>query len=199
MRDKLEWLNWFWKFLCEGLSSFNLKGFCYSYAWSCSWYERRYSHSTGLFPRRICSFLFLTDFTSFSVLLLFLYHSPSSSLCTVFNAILSNIHDVPLINPSANMFVFGDFNIHHKDWPTYFGGTNSYTWWTLLKFFYLRWWMFLLKLLFLSSDTTFFSATAFSPFEISDHVVVRVSIDILSNSKQNVWFNEIVYDYSHAD
>ena len=27
MWDKPEWLNWFWKFLCEKLSSFNLKGF----------------------------------------------------------------------------------------------------------------------------------------------------------------------------
>ena len=26
--------------------------------------------------------------------------------------------------PSANVFVFGDFNIHHKDWLTYFGGID---------------------------------------------------------------------------
>ena len=25
--DKPGWLNWFWQFLCETLSSFNLKGF----------------------------------------------------------------------------------------------------------------------------------------------------------------------------
>ena len=24
----------------------------------------------------------------------------------------------------ANVFVFGDFNVHHKDWLTYSGGTN---------------------------------------------------------------------------
>ena len=28
-------------------------------------------------------------------------------------------------NPSANIFVFGDFNIHHKDWLTYSGGTDQ--------------------------------------------------------------------------
>ena len=28
------------------------------------------------------------------------------------------------INPSANIFVFGDFNVHHKDWLTYSSGTN---------------------------------------------------------------------------
>ena len=28
------------------------------------------------------------------------------------------------VNPSANIFVFGDFNAHHKDWLTYSSGTN---------------------------------------------------------------------------
>ena len=54
----------------------------------------------------------------------FLYQSPSSSLCTVFDSISSNIDEVLSINPSANVFVFGDFNVHHKDWLTYSGGTG---------------------------------------------------------------------------
>ena len=29
-----------------------------------------------------------------------------------------------MINPSANVFVSGDFNIHHKDWLTYSGGAD---------------------------------------------------------------------------
>ena len=29
------------------------------------------------------------------------------------------------MNPSANVFVFGDFNIHHKDWVTCYGGTDG--------------------------------------------------------------------------
>ena len=45
----------------------------------------------------------------------FLYRSPSSSSCTVFDSISSNIDEVLSINPSANVSVFGDFNIHHKD------------------------------------------------------------------------------------
>ena len=49
---------------------------------------------------------------------IFLYPSPSSSICTVFDSISSNIDEVLSINPSANVFVFGDFNIHHKDWLT---------------------------------------------------------------------------------
>ena len=32
-------------------------------------------------------------------------------LCTVFDSISSNIDEVLLINPSANVFVFGDFNV----------------------------------------------------------------------------------------
>ena len=54
----------------------------------------------------------------------FLNRSPSSSLCTVFDSISSNIDDILLINPSANVFVFGDFNVYHKDWLTYSGGTD---------------------------------------------------------------------------
>ena len=41
-----------------------------------------------------------------------------------FNAILSNIDEALLINPFAKVFVFGDFNIHYKNWLTYSGGTD---------------------------------------------------------------------------
>ena len=58
----------------------------------------------------------------------FLYRSSSSSLCTAFDAILSNIDEVlsiiPSIIPSANLFVFGGFNVNLKDWLTYSGGTE---------------------------------------------------------------------------
>ena len=53
-----------------------------------------------------------------------LCRSPSLSLCMVFYSISSNIDEVLSINPSANVFVFGDFNVHHKDWLTYSGGTD---------------------------------------------------------------------------
>ena len=54
----------------------------------------------------------------------FFYRSPSLALCTVFASISSNIDEVLSINPSANVFVFGDFNIHYKDWLTYSSGTD---------------------------------------------------------------------------
>ena len=54
----------------------------------------------------------------------FPHRSPSSSLCTVFDSTSSNLDEVLWLNPSANVFVFGDFNIPHKDWFTYSGGTD---------------------------------------------------------------------------
>ena len=54
----------------------------------------------------------------------FLYRSLSSALYIVFDSISTNIDEVLLINPSANVFVFGDFNVHHNDWHTYSGGTD---------------------------------------------------------------------------
>ena len=54
----------------------------------------------------------------------FLHRSPSSALCMVFDSISSSIDEVLSINPSANVFVYGDFNVHHKDWLTYSSGTD---------------------------------------------------------------------------
>ena len=53
----------------------------------------------------------------------FFSQSPSLPLSTVFDSILSSMDggwsmEVLSINPSANVFVFGDFNVHHKDWFT---------------------------------------------------------------------------------
>ena len=45
----------------------------------------------------------------------FLNQPPYSSLCTVFDSISSNIDEIFSINPSAKVFVFGDFNVHHGD------------------------------------------------------------------------------------
>ena len=80
---------------------------------------------TGLISRKLCWFLHFWLALLHSVsYFIFLYWSPSLSLCTVFDSISSNIDEVLLINPSANVFAFGDFNIHHNDWFTYSGGTD---------------------------------------------------------------------------
>ena len=46
------------------------------------------------------------------------------NLFTVFDAISSNTDEVLSINPSSNVFVFGDFNVHHKVWLTYSSETD---------------------------------------------------------------------------
>ena len=119
--------------------------------------------------------------------LLFHYRSPFSSLCTVFGSISSNIDEVLSINPFANVFVFGDFNIPHKDWLTYSGGTDrpgelcydfcissalsqmvNFPSWILHCDSYSP---TLLDLI-LSSDASICSTMAFPPLANSDHVVV---------------------------
>ena len=144
----------------------------------------------------------------------FLYRSPSSALCTVFDSISSNIDEVLSINPSANVFVIGDFNVHHKDWPTYSSGTdwpgelcynfsisNDLT--QMVNFptripDYDSHSAALLDL-FLSSDASICSTMAFAPLGNSDHVVVSVSIDFPTNSQQDAPFHRIASDYSCAD
>ena len=127
----------------------------------------------------------------------FLYQSPSLSLCTVFDSISSNIDEVLLINPSA-VFVFGDFNVHHKDWLTYSGGTDRpgelcYNFsisndLTQMVNFPTRIpdcdsHSLALLDLFISSDASICPTMAFPPLGNSDHVAVAVSIDFQSNSQ----------------
>ena len=57
-----------------------------------------------------------------SVFYFFFLYESLSFLCTVFDVILSNIEEILSINPSTNVFVFGDFNIH-KHRVTYSDGT----------------------------------------------------------------------------
>ena len=53
--------------------------------------------------------------------------------------------------------------------------------------------------LFLSFDAIICSTMTFPPLGNSDHDVVSVSNDFLSNSKQYVPFHQIAYEYSRAD
>ena len=143
----------------------------------------------------------------------FLYRSPSA-LCVVFYSISSNIDEVLLINPSANVFVFGDFNVHHKDWLTYSSGNDRpgelcYNFsisndLTQIVNFPTR----ILDCdshtpavldLYLSSDASICSTMALPPLENSDHGVVSVSIDFPTNSQQDAPFHCIAYDYSRTD
>ena len=66
-------------------------------------------------------YMFSTGFTSFSVLLLFSLSIFFFILCTVFDAILSNIDRVFCTSVAANVFFF---NFHHKDRLPYSGRTK---------------------------------------------------------------------------
>ena len=97
-----------------------------THAWSYSLCEKRpsiisrklqilmYSHLSGL------QFDWLYFCLSYSPLL---YPSPSS-LCMAFDSVSSNLEGLLLIIQSANVFFFGDFNVHPKDWLTYSGRTD---------------------------------------------------------------------------
>ena len=45
-------------------------------------------------------------------------------LCAQFLILYHQTDKVLSINPSANVFVFWDVKVHHKDWLTYSGGTD---------------------------------------------------------------------------
>ena len=133
----------------------------------------------------------------------FLYRSPSSALCMVFDSISSNIDEVLSINPSANVFVFGDFNVHHKDWLTYSGGTDRPG--ELCYNFSIsndltQMVNFPTQIpdcdshspalldLFISFDVCICSAMAIPPLGNSNHVV-SISIDFPVNSKRDALFH----------
>ena len=101
------------------------------------------------------------------------------------------------------LYVFGDFNIHHKDWLTYSVGTNRpgelcYNFSTQMVNFPTRIpgcdsHSSALLDLFLSSDASICFTMAFPQLGNSDHVVVSVSIDFPSNSQQVALFHHIAY------
>ena len=131
----------------------------------------------------------------------------------IFYSISFNINEVLLINSSA-VLVFGDFNIHHKDWLIYSGGTdrpgeicynfsisNDLT--QMVNF--LTWipdydsHSTAPLDLFLSSDASICSTMTFPPLGNSDHVVLSASMDFSSNSKRDAPFYRKAYDYFCAD
>ena len=72
MRQTCILFNWFWQFLFEELSSFNSKAFCYSCTWSFSLCEGGSFLLQTYFWKNLEVPMFLTGFTSFIVILLFL-------------------------------------------------------------------------------------------------------------------------------
>ena len=71
---------------------------------------------------------FLTYIFDWLYLTQFLLISPLSIMFFIFmHSFYSNsfnVDEVLSINPSPDVFFFGDFNTHHKDWLTYSGGID---------------------------------------------------------------------------
>ena len=118
----------------------------------------------------------------------FLYQLPSLSLCTVCDSISSNIGEVLSINPSANVFVFGDSSVHHKDLLTSNNLTQMFNFPTRIPDCDSH-----------SPVLSICSTMAFPPLRNSDHVVVSVYINFPSNSQWDASFHRRAYDYSRAD
>ena len=112
-------LNWFWQFLCEGLfliwkdSTTHIHGLAVYmkegllFAWELSLENSADSY---------CFWLALLNSVSY----FFSLYQSRLSLCMVFDSISSNIDEILSNNPSANVFVFGNFNIYFK-WPYWDG------------------------------------------------------------------------------
>ena len=119
-----------------------------------------------------------------------------------------------MINQSGNVFVFGDFNIHHKDWLTCSGENdrpgklcyNSSISNNLTQIVNFPTWILdcshrspALLDLSISSDASVCFTMSFPPLGNSDHAAVSVSIDFPINSKLDALFHHVASDYSRAD
>ena len=119
-----------------------------------------------------------------------------------------------MIHPSANVFVFGDFNVHDKDYLTYSSGTDrpsEHCYNFSISNNLAQKVSFSTRIpdfdsrsptpldLFISSDTSVFSTMAFPPLGNSDHDAVSVSIELPSNWQQDAPYYHKAYDCSHAD
>ena len=87
------------------------------------WRKHIFLHGTNLYKTLqiltyVFNWLYFISCTSFFSINHLLH------LCAVFHSISSNIDKVLSINPSDNVFAFGDSNSHHNDWLTYSGGTD---------------------------------------------------------------------------
>ena len=121
-----------------------------------------------------------------------------------FDSISSNLHEVLSIIPSVNVFVFGDFNAHHKDRLTYSAGTDRpgeccYNFSILNDLTQMV--NFPTQIpdcdshgpalsdLFISANSRICSTIALPLLGNFDHIVVSVSMDFPTNSQWEPRFN----------
>ena len=104
------------------------------------------------------------------------------------------------------MFVFGDFNVHHKHWRSSSGAADRPGELCCSEMILLIMFNFPTGIpdcdshspplldLYIPSDASICSAMTFLAWRNSGHVAVLISIDFLPNSKGNVPFHSTAYD-----
>ena len=105
--DTRSWINWFWQFLCEGLSSFNPKD-SITHMHGLAVYVKEgfpFARDSSLENSADSYLCFQQALLHLVFCFFFLYQSlsPSLSLCTVFDSISSNIDEI-----LCYMFIFED-------------------------------------------------------------------------------------------
>ena len=162
-------------------------------------------------PYFMCFRLSLLHSTSY---LYFLYRSPSSQNCSVIDSISSSIDSALSKHPSADIFVFGDFNAHHSEWlphspSTDAAGINALNFaisqnLTQTVDFPTRFpdrddQSPSLLDLFLSSNPDICMTSPRSSLGNSDHCIVWLDIALCSKSAQESPFHRTLFSYEKGD
>ena len=161
----------------------------------------------------MCFRLSLLHSTSY---LFFLYRAPSSQNCSVLDAVSDSIDKALSLHSSANVFVFGDFNVQHRDWLKFSNGTNaagvsSYNFaiaqsLTQLVDFPTRFsdrqdgnHSSSLLDLFLTSIPDRCKVNQHSPLGTSDHAVICASADLISTDSHESPTHRTLFSYSRGN
>jgi len=159
----------------------------------------------------MCFRLSLLHSTSY---LFFVYRSPSSQSCSVIDSVSNSIDRALMSHPSANIFVFGDFNVHHSDWLVFSQDTTP----SGIQVYNFSVAQSLTQLvdfptrfpdrrnhspslldLFLTSNSSICSTTSSSPLGNSDHVVVNIDISLSSKAALDSPIHRTLYSYHRGD
>ena len=144
----------------------------------------------------------------------FLYRSSSSPSCSVLDVVSTNIDRALSKHPTVNVFVFGDFNVHHVEWLKHSRGTDQpgeYSFNFYITHDLTQSVDFSTRIpvcdthrpalldLFLTSDPGLSAVGVFAPHRNSDHVVVSVSVDFGVTSEKDAPYHCKAFDYSRGD
>ena len=158
----------------------------------------------------MCFRLSLLHSTSY----LFFIYRPQNDGCEVINHVADKIDNILTHQPSANICVFGDFNVHHIPWLVHSNHTDVVG----IECFNFSVAYNLTQIvssptripdapgqfpslldLYLTSDPDSSSASVLPPLGKSDHCVVSVSVDFPTKSSSETPFHRTIYRYSQAD